>query len=172
MRSRSAGFTLIELLIAVVVVGILAAVAVPAFIAQMRRSQMLDSFRMLDDIKRAEATYFAHFSQYCAVDWNPAATPSGTAFVPFNDTAPGWQVLGVNADGPQRFQYRVLTGTPGVAPPAGVENMPGDVFWYLAQAQGDLDADGVTVFVETNSASERVYIGRGLNGPYLAQGWE
>lgn len=172
MTPRRAGFTLIELMIVVAIVGILAAVAGPVFYSQMQRSRMVDAFRTLDDLRRAEASYFAHFSQYCAVGWNPPATPSGTALVPLVTTDPAWNVLGVNGDGPQRFQYRVITGLPGQAPPPGVANMPPDDFWFLAQAQGDLDSDGVTVFVETTSHSDRVYIGRGLEGPYLSQGWE
>lgn len=170
--SRRAGFTLIELLVVVVIVGILAAIAVPAFIGQMRRSQMLDSFRMLDDIRRAEATYYGHFSQYCPVTWNPASTPSGATLRAFDPSPADWALLGVNADGPQRFQYRVLTGRPGQAPPPGVLNMPSDDFWFVAQAQGDLDGDGTTVFVETYSLGDHVYIGRGLAGPFLPQGWE
>jgi type IV pilus assembly protein PilA len=170
-RSR-AGFTLIELMIVVAIVGILAAIAGPVFYSQMQRSRMLDAFRTIDDLRRAEASYFAHYSQYCPVGWNPPVTPSGTALRMLDQTDPAWAVLGVDTDGPQRFQYRVLTGAPGDAAPAGVLNMPTDDFWFLAQAQGDLDADGVTVFVETTSHSDRIYIGRGLDGPYLSQGWE
>jgi prepilin-type N-terminal cleavage/methylation domain-containing protein len=170
-RARS-GFTLIELMIVVAIVGILAAIAGPIFYSQMQRTRMVDAFRTLDDMRRAEASYFAHYSQYCPVGWNPPTTPSGTTLRSLVATDPAWNVLGVNSDGPQRFQYQVITGIPGQAAPPGVLNMPLDEFWFLAQAQGDLDADGVTVFVETTSHSDRVYIGRGLDGPYLAQGWE
>lgn len=169
--SRRAGYTLVELMIAVAIVGVLAAIAGPAFYSQMQRSRMLDAYRTLDDIRRAEAAYFAGFSQYCTVGWNPAVMPVGGSFGVLDTTDPAWAVLGVNTDGPQRFQYRVQTGAPGQVPPSGI-TMPLDEFWYLGQALGDLDGDGVQVFVETYPRGDRVFIGRGLDGPSLPQGWE
>lgn len=171
-RARArAGFTLLELLIAVAIVGILAAIAVPAFIGQMRRAQMLDAFRMIDAIRIAEVTWYGRHNQYLAVGFNPAATPRGTTLIPWDTTDPGWRRLGVVSDGPQRFQYRVLAGGPSDPPPGGV-TLPADEPWFVVQALGDLDGDMTDVFVESYSEGEAVYIGRGLGGPFLADGWE
>lgn len=172
IRRSRAGFTLIEVVVVVAIVGILAAIAIPAFVGQMRRSQMIDAFRMLDDMKRAEATYFAHYSRYCDVGWNPPALPSGTDQTVLDTSRPDWQSLGVNTDGPQRFRYQAISGTPGSPPPAGVTNMPQDDFWFVVQAQGDLDGDGTAVFVETYSHGDRVFIGSGNGEHFLPQGWE
>lgn len=171
-RAHRAGFTLIELMIVVVIVGILAAIAGPAMYGYMMRARMVDATRSLNDIRRAEASYFAHFSQYCAAGWNPPTAPSGGTQIAWNPNgAPGWNVLGFRADGPQRFSYEVRTGNPGQPDPRGVP-VPRDDYWFIVSAVGDLDGDGNQVFVEGYSHGTRVYVGNGLNGPPLAQGWE
>ena len=53
-RSPSAGFTLIELLIVVVVIGILAAIAVPNFLRAMEKSRVS---RMAADLKTFEGAF-------------------------------------------------------------------------------------------------------------------
>ena len=64
MRSKNAGFTLIELLIVVVIIGILAAIAIPKFAATKDKAK-LASIRMdLRNVMTAEEAYFADFSTY------------------------------------------------------------------------------------------------------------
>lgn len=53
-RSSSAGFTLIELLIVVVVIGVLAAIAVPNFLRAMEKSRIS---RMAADLKTFEGAF-------------------------------------------------------------------------------------------------------------------
>lgn len=53
-RHRQAGFTLVELLIAVVVVGILAAVALPSFVDSVRKSRRTDAFAALSAVQQAQ----------------------------------------------------------------------------------------------------------------------
>lgn len=169
--SSRAGFTLVELLVVVVIVAILAAIAVPAFVSQVRRTQMLDCFRMVNAIRIAEDSWYSRQQQYLATPFNPAASPSGTTLVPFDTAEPSWRRLGVVVDGMQRFQYRVLAGTATTPWPAGVTLRDGEP-WYVVQALGDLDGDGTQVFVEAYPESEGFYIGSGLGGPSLPQGWE
>lgn len=49
--SNQAGFTLIELMIAIVVVGILAAIAVPNYTDYVRRSALSEAFANLSDLR-------------------------------------------------------------------------------------------------------------------------
>lgn len=58
MKNRHYGFTLIELMIAVAVVAILAAVAIPSYVDYIRRAHMAEAFDTLSDYgTRMEIAY-------------------------------------------------------------------------------------------------------------------
>lgn len=63
------GFTLIELMIVVAIIGILAAVAIPAFMDYMKRSKKTEASLQLNKIGKNAKRVYAELSQY----------PSGTA---------------------------------------------------------------------------------------------
>ena len=56
--ARTRGFTLMELMIAVVVVGILAAIAIPSYQAQMRQGYRTDAIVEMQRILAAQERYF------------------------------------------------------------------------------------------------------------------
>lgn len=64
MRRTSRGFTLIELLIAVVVVGILAAVALPSYNSQMRKGRRAEAHSALMQIQNAQERWRTSNTQY------------------------------------------------------------------------------------------------------------
>lgn len=63
-QKNSPGFTLIELLIVVAIIGILAAVAVPAYYNHILRSRQADAYHNLLDIKAAQEMYLSMGTRY------------------------------------------------------------------------------------------------------------
>ena len=53
------GFSIIELMIVVAIIGILAAVAVPAYISHFRKARQAEGIHRLLDIKTAQEKYYA-----------------------------------------------------------------------------------------------------------------
>ena len=71
------GFSLVELMIVVVVMGILAAVAIPAYFNHVMRSRQADAYHNLLDIKAAQEMYFSMYNQYSG-PYTPLLPPSDT----------------------------------------------------------------------------------------------
>lgn len=59
LRKKVKGFTLIELMIVVVILGVLAAVAIPAFVRYIRRAKTSEASNNLAEIYRSSTRYFA-----------------------------------------------------------------------------------------------------------------
>ncbi len=58
------GFTLIELLITIAIIGILAMIAVPAYIGQQRNATRSEAFQNLSALRLLEETFFSDNSAY------------------------------------------------------------------------------------------------------------
>jgi len=167
---RNQGFTITELMIAVVIIGVLATIAIPSFTSYIYKARVTEASNFLGEIKQRQESYRNEFGQYCAVngadwaDYNPTSIP-GIDPVMWEST-PEWDQLGAAPDGPIRFQYATVAGAPGVSPPTGT-NLQDDDHWFAARAQGDLDEDGETFFLEIYSQSTHIY-----NSATAKGGWE
>src|ERR687885_575792 len=90
-RSRSAGFTLIELLIVVVIIGILAAIAIPKFANTKGRANVAAMRSDLRNLATAEESYFYSNDRYSSSlsALNFSSSPGVTVTV-LEATAAGW----------------------------------------------------------------------------------
>ena len=63
-KKNSQGFTIVELLIVVAIIGILAAVAVPAYFNHVLRTRQAEAYHNLLDIKAAQEMFYAQYNNY------------------------------------------------------------------------------------------------------------
>jgi len=93
---RGRGFTTIELLIAIVILGILLAVALPSYQSSMRKSRRAEAFTALTSIQQGQER---HRSIHPTFTTNLTAAPSASVpglGLPSSQTSSGYYTLGVN----------------------------------------------------------------------------
>jgi prepilin-type N-terminal cleavage/methylation domain-containing protein len=138
MKKKQSGFTLIELMIVVAIIGILAAVAIPAFMDYMKKSKKTEASLQLNKIAKNNKTYYitnAHFVTDTGVT-KPGGTACTTGKFATLDwsTLAGWKDLDFQIDEPNLFAYSY----------AGNATAPS------ATAAGDLDCDGTFITYTLN----------------------
>jgi len=126
------GFTLIELMIVVAIIGILAAIAIPSFLAMQLRAKRSELPTNLDAIRTAEQAYHAEWDSYTTCPITPAAANGRQPTVFTSAGLDEFQNLGWVADGKVRGAYLVDNVDVG-----------GDVYSdnFQAHAYGDIDGD-------------------------------
>jgi prepilin-type N-terminal cleavage/methylation domain-containing protein len=150
MNKVHRGFTLIELMIVVAIIGILATVAIPAFMDYVKRSKRSEAVLQLNKLgKNAKRTY-GETASYPTGTASPAPTPPGTrgccggtgkspnhcAADPTAWTGV-WKALDFEIDEDSLFYY----------------SYDGASQSYSALAIGDLDCDGVQITYTLSGAA-------------------
>ncbi len=126
MRSRRDGFTLIELLIVVVIIGILAAIAIPKFASSKEQAYLSTMKSDLRNLATAQESY-----QYEDQAYYGGAIPSASLFyvastgvtVALSGVTPsGWQ--GTASHTQTLKQCVIYVGSAAPLPPAPKEGVP------------------------------------------------
>jgi len=68
IQSEESGFTLIELLVVILIIGILAAIAIPAFLGQREKAQDSEAKSAVRTAASAAKSYFTDNQTYAAMD--------------------------------------------------------------------------------------------------------
>lgn len=133
--ARRSGFTLIEMLCVVAMVGVLAALAIPDFLAHQGRAQQNEAQITLHAIAHQArvARKGGHALEPCGPTPAKVPGPKGVRFEP-DDC---WRALGVKIPGTTHYQLRLEVDAEGA---------------FTVVARGDVDADGGEVELSLREA--------------------
>ena len=95
MEEREEGFTLIELLVVIIIIGILAAIAIPVFLSQRKKGYDAQAKSDLRNLATLEETYFTDNNNYAIFADKTAAVAALTDYKPSSNVT---AVVGVGYD--------------------------------------------------------------------------
>jgi type IV pilus assembly protein PilA len=125
MKPTRAAFTLVELMIVVAIIGILAAIAIPNFVAMQYRAKRAEIPPNVNGIKIAAVGYdAAHDGFLDQATWVPS-TPAGKAQRAW-EAGTAFDTLGWAPDGAVRGQYKMVTLTSVDVRVIGESDVDGD----------------------------------------------
>ena len=121
--SRLGGFTLIELLVVVLIIGILAAMALPQYFKAVERSRMTEAVTLMDSIVKAQRRKFLQTNRYAGtfegLDVSPKGA-TGRSYFTKGDPQTGAggngfniAIEGINFDSSRVRATREINGTGG-----------------------------------------------------------
>jgi prepilin-type N-terminal cleavage/methylation domain-containing protein len=176
--NRSQGFTLIEMMIILMIVGLLAAISIPAYIKHVKQSKTVEAVDSLDRIKSGAEAYFenerfddtgnrlprtfpAHLQETPAGGPELCCNTKGSLCVTGVATwiRRGWNALQFSISEPHSYTYEFVGGNADTRA------------YYNAYAYGDLDCDGIrSTFEIKGSVDSQGKVN--VRGPVITRGIE
>ena len=140
------GVTLIELIIVVAIIGILAMIAVPAYIGQQKSAARTEAYSNLQNLRLLEEQYFAENGCYY-MDGSPAActnaTRTGVAQIQSNVNGDPF-LRGFKPGSSPSFTYKITTNSTGAG--------GGTASCFVATATGNTSrVSGDTFTIDCNN---------------------
>jgi prepilin-type N-terminal cleavage/methylation domain-containing protein len=184
---REAGFTLIELMMAVAIVGVLAALGMPALIDYIWQARTVEATGFMSEVRVRQESYRFDTGLYFNIsaawdDFFPSATPTkGWQDWRGSVQGTGWgNFKAMPEGGGGRFVYSCVAGTPttvpnigyapNVDPPSGGDPARGyaniDDVWFITIAVGDLadETPEKSMQIESYSHTKAFWFSTGGNG--------
>jgi prepilin-type N-terminal cleavage/methylation domain-containing protein len=162
---RQEGFTLIELMITVAIIGILAAIAIPAFNSYQNRSRRAEAMTNLAAIAKAEMAYLGANGVYLGANPMPGTGLGANKRLWDAASKAEYDALGYAPEGAVYYDYEVNTLPSDCACAVGRNN---EALCFTATAYGDVDADGfvgVVAYFNTDEAGNWCSTGTAVPPP-------
>lgn len=141
LKQVQKGFTLIELMIVVAIIGILAAIAIPAYQDYTIRAQVTEGLNLASDLKAGVAEVYAQTGTWTGIDLTAigidgTATAKQGKYVSQIDVADGVITITYGNDANAKLNNKTLSLTPGV-------NSNDDIVWQCGN--NTINQQGVTM---------------------------
>jgi type IV pilus assembly protein PilA len=139
MKTIQKGFTLIELMIVIAIIGILAAIAIPAYQNYTIRSQVTEGLSLAAGWKTAISEYYAQYGSFPTTSTTAAAGVAGDVSVTGASSGKYVSAITVNAGGVIQVAYGGPQANKAIPATALLTLVPGtdannDVVWVCGTA--------------------------------------